>query len=135
MATLPGRCVNVMYCSLGAAGTVVRVPADGPFVCPYCGKVMVSPSTRRPMRQQLFAWFGAVVLIVMLAAFVGGVLLGGGWIWPLATGVAVMSTGALAGHHGSRAAPASPPPSPQSPSRPDGAHDSTDGSDSDPPRR
>ena len=135
MATLPGRCVNVMYCSLGAAGTVVRVPADGPFVCPYCGKVMVAPSARRPMRHRLFAWFGAAVLIVMLAAFVGGVLLGGGWIWPLATGVAVMSTGALAGHQAPRTAPQYSPPSPQPAPRPDGTHDRPDGNESAPPRR
>jgi hypothetical protein len=131
MATLPGRCVNELYCSLGAAGTVVRVPADGPFVCPYCGKVMVAPSTWRPMGHRVFAWFGAAVLIVMLAAFVGGVLLGGGWIWPFATGVAVMSTGALVGHQ----APHTMPPGPHAPGRRDGAQNSEGGSDSAQPRR
>jgi hypothetical protein len=124
-----------MYCSLGAAGTVVRVPADGPFVCPYCGKVMVAPLTRRPMRQLVFAWFGAAVLIVMLAAFVGGVLLGGGWIWPLATGVAVMSTGALGGHPAPRGAPAGSPPSLRPYGRPDGAQNSPGDSESTSPRQ
>jgi hypothetical protein len=124
MATLPGRCVNVMYCSLGAAGTVVRVPADGPFVCPYCGKVMVAPTARRPLRDFVFAWFGIVVLIVMLAAFVGGVLLGGGWIWPFATGVAVMSTGALVGHPAPRSAPPGPLPGSHAKVRKDGAQNS-----------
>jgi hypothetical protein len=109
-----------MYCSLGAAGTVVRVPADGPFVCPYCGKVMVAPSARRPLRDFVFAWFGAAVLIVMLAAFVGGVLLGGGWLWPFATGFAMMSTGTLVGHPGPRNAPPGPPPSPRPQGKPDG---------------
>jgi len=132
MATLPGRCVNVMYCSLAASGTVVRVPADGPFVCPYCGKVMVAPTARRPLRNFVFAWFGAVVLIVMLAAFVGGVLLGGGWIWPFATGVAVMSTGALVGHQTPKGAPPGALPTPRPKVRQDGAQNSRGVDDSGP---
>ena len=132
MATLPGRCVNVMYCSLAASGTVVRVPADGPFVCPYCGKVMVAPTARRPLRNFVFAWFVAVVLIVMLAAFVGGVLLGGGWIWPFATGVAVMSTGALVGHQTPKGAPPGTLPTPRPKVRQDGAQNSRGVDDSGP---
>jgi hypothetical protein len=132
MATLPGRCVNVMYCSLAASGTVVRVPADGPFICPYCGKVMVSPTARRPLRDIVSARFGAVVLIVMLAAFVGGLLWGGGWIWPFATGVAVISTGALAGHPAPKSAPPGSLPSPRPRARPDGAQNSRGVDDSGP---
>ena len=132
MATLPGRCVNVLHCSLGAAGTVVRVPADGPFVCPYCGKVMVPPTARRPLRDFAFAWFGALVLIVMLAAFVGGMLLGGGWIWPFATGVAVMSTGAFVSHPAPRNTPPDSLPTRRPKARPGGAQDSRGVDDSAP---
>ncbi|MEJ0047851.1 MAG: hypothetical protein WDN04_18315 [Rhodospirillales bacterium] len=60
------------------------MPADGPFVCPYCGKVMVAPTARRAPRQRVFAWFGAMVLVIMIAAFVIGVLLAAGYLWPLA---------------------------------------------------
>ena len=85
---------------------------------------MVAPTARRPLRDFVFAWFGIVVLIVMLAAFVGGVLLGGGWIWPFATGVAVMSTGALVGHPAPRSAPPGPLPGSHAKVRKDGAQNS-----------
>ncbi len=45
MATLPGRCMNTLFCSEASSGEILRVDARGPFVCPQCGKRLVSPST------------------------------------------------------------------------------------------
>ncbi len=45
MATLPGRCMNTLFCSEASSGEIVHVDARGPFVCPQCGKRLVPPST------------------------------------------------------------------------------------------
>jgi hypothetical protein len=45
MATLPGRCMNTLFCAEASSGEILRVDARGPFVCPQCGKRLVSPST------------------------------------------------------------------------------------------
>jgi len=37
--------MNTLFCSEASSGEILRVDARGPFVCPQCGKRLVSPST------------------------------------------------------------------------------------------
>jgi hypothetical protein len=37
--------MNTLFCAEASSGEILRVDARGPFVCPQCGKRLVSPST------------------------------------------------------------------------------------------
>jgi hypothetical protein len=81
MATLPGRCVNDLYCTVAASGQIVSVPAEGRFVCPHCSKTLVPPNT--PLRRRAAgrsrgqgASAPAGLMFGMLGLG-GGILLGG----------------------------------------------------------
>jgi hypothetical protein len=81
MATLPGRCVNDLYCTVATSGEIVSVPADGRFVCPHCSKTLVPPNT--PLRRRAArrgggqSASGAAGLTFGMLGLAGGVLLGG----------------------------------------------------------
>jgi hypothetical protein len=81
MATLPGRCVNDLYCTVATSRDVVSVPAEGRFVCPNCSKTLVPPNT--PLRRRAAgrsrgqsATAPAGLMFGMLG-LAGGILLGG----------------------------------------------------------
>jgi hypothetical protein len=65
-----------MFCTLGASGRLIQVPDDAPFVCPLCGKVLVSPALRPRNRMRTATLFSLGVGLAVFAAFVGGMVLG-----------------------------------------------------------
>ncbi len=79
MPTLPGRCVNDLYCTVATTGEIVRVPAEGRFVCPHCSKTLVPPNTplrRRARGRRHGRGVDAPGLLMGLVGLAGGVLLG-----------------------------------------------------------
>ncbi len=92
MATLPGRCVNEMFCSFAASGQIVRVPADARFVCPQCGRALVSPNA--PFRSQVRRGSagGVVSIVSTVVGFIVGMVLGGMFVWPAAPVIVPVNT-------------------------------------------
>ena len=80
MATLPGRCINDLYCTVATTGEIVHVPAEGRFVCPHCSKTLVPPNaplrTRARGRSRGRGVGGTPGLLMGLAGMAGGLLLG-----------------------------------------------------------
>ena len=81
MAMLPGRCKNEMFCSIGASGRVVHVPAEGPFACPVCGRPLGPPVVPPPSGLMGATMFGIGICIAVAVAFIGGAVLGIGGLW------------------------------------------------------
>jgi len=82
MATLPGRCINEMFCSFAASGQIVRVPADSRFVCPQCGKPLVAPNAPFRSRVHRGSAGGVISIILIIVGFIAGMALGGIFVWP-----------------------------------------------------
>lgn len=79
MAMLPGRCVNVMYCTTAAEGEIVRVPAEGRFACPQCSKALVPPNM--PLHRRAQGRIGRTIdkpasIVIGGGSFMCGILLG-----------------------------------------------------------
>jgi hypothetical protein len=82
MATMPGRCINEMFCSFAASGQIVRVPADSRFVCPQCGKPLVAPNAPFRSRVHRGSAGGVISIILIIVGFIAGMALGGVFVWP-----------------------------------------------------
>ena len=82
MGTLPGRCTNEMFCTLGASGRIVQVPDDAAFVCPMCGKTLVSAAAPRRNRLRGATLFSLGVCLAASAAFLGGMVIASIGLWP-----------------------------------------------------
>jgi hypothetical protein len=82
MATLPGRCVNEMFCSVAAARDVVSVPAEGRFVCPSCGRPLVAPTGRMTTRAQRRGQPRAPGLVLLACGFAAGTVIGALFVEP-----------------------------------------------------
>lgn len=92
MASLPGRCTNEMFCTLGASGRLVQVPDDSAFVCPMCGKPLVPPSTPRRDRLRRATLFSFGVLLAAASAFIGGMVIASLGFWPAPPRVTVLAS-------------------------------------------
>lgn len=92
MVSLPGRCTNEMFCTLGASGRLVHVPDDSAYVCPVCGKPLVPPSAPRRNRLRSATLFSLGVFIAAAGAFLGGMVIAGFGLWPRSPTLAVLAT-------------------------------------------
>jgi hypothetical protein len=72
MKSLPGRCTNEMFCTLGAAGRIIHIADDQPFICPVCGRRLTTPAAPRRHRQRGAALFGFTVTLLVAASFFVG---------------------------------------------------------------
>jgi hypothetical protein len=82
MATLPGRCVNEMFCSVAAMKDVVSVPAEGRFVCPSCGRPLVSPTGRMTSRARRRGQSRAAGMLLLTCGFAAGTVIGALFVEP-----------------------------------------------------
>jgi hypothetical protein len=71
-----------MFCSLAASGAIVSVPADGQFVCPQCGRTLVSPTARLPRRRKTRAVLRLGIAALLVAGFIGGMAIGTAFLRP-----------------------------------------------------
>jgi hypothetical protein len=94
MATLPGRCVNDLYCTVATAGEIVRVPAEGRFVCPHCSKPLVPPNTplrKRARGRHRGRGVEAPPILMGAVGMAGGLLLGALFFGDAAGRITVLS--------------------------------------------
>ncbi len=73
MASTPGRCTNVDYCSLAAAKRDIEVKIGEDFICPECAKPLRTPPTREGSGGLNIAIAGSVVAVLLIC---GGVYAG-----------------------------------------------------------
>jgi phosphate transport system substrate-binding protein len=80
MTITRGRCANVDYCELAAAGVDIEVPLGAPFVCPECAKDLRQPPADRPLGRaaDLAILCGVAAGLLCAGVGVGYALFGGG---------------------------------------------------------
>jgi hypothetical protein len=66
-----------MFCTLGASGAVIQVPAGQAFICPVCGKPLGPATQRRRRWRRGAAIFGFSVVWLSMAAFLAGASIAG----------------------------------------------------------
>lgn len=72
MKTLPGQCANEMFCTHGASARLIAVPEGQPFICPLCGKRLITVAAPRRNWKRRAAVFGILVTLLIFAAFLLG---------------------------------------------------------------
>jgi len=85
-----------MFCALAASGEIVRVPEDGRFVCPQCGRALVSPNTPFHSARRHGNVRAALSILLILVGFVVGMALGGILVWPVSPAIVPLSMTHLA---------------------------------------
>jgi len=61
-----------MFCTLGASAKSIAVPEDQPFVCPICGKRLITITAPRRNWIRRAAVFGILATLLIFAAFLSG---------------------------------------------------------------
>jgi len=103
-----GRCLNTDYCALGDARSVVRLPADAPYICPECAHGLVPvPRWSSPREAASLALGVLLVAGSAGAGFVTANSINGDHIWQRVQGFAARAPRrvALAPHVAAPTAP------------------------------